>query len=124
MPLNHDRPFVAVNIAIRTVSDTRGAADDRSGDTLVERAAAAGHNVVARKIVRDEFDDIIAQLRAWIADPDIDVAIARDAILGMCNHAAHWPGKEPAGSMKHVAEELIRLVLRGIATERPTVTAG
>ena len=48
---------------------------------------------------------------------DLDVQIARDAILGMCNHAAHWPGKEPIGAMKHVAEELIRLVLRGIATD-------
>jgi len=50
---------------------------------------------------------------------DLDVEIARDAIVGMCNHAAHWPGQEPAGAMKHVAEELIRLVLRGIATEPP-----
>lgn len=48
---------------------------------------------------------------------DLDVQIARDAILGMCNHAAHWPGKEPIDAMKHVAEELIRLVLRGIATD-------
>jgi AcrR family transcriptional regulator len=50
--------------------------------------------------------------------PDLDVQIARDAILGMCNHAAHWPGKEPSGAMTRVAEELIRLVLRGIATGR------
>ncbi|HEY7991134.1 MAG TPA: TetR/AcrR family transcriptional regulator [Stellaceae bacterium] len=55
---------------------------------------------------------------------NLDIHIAMDAILGMCNAAAHWPGKEPAGSMKHVAEELIRLVLRGIATERPHITAG
>ncbi|MGH6982250.1 MAG: TetR/AcrR family transcriptional regulator, partial [Stellaceae bacterium] len=55
---------------------------------------------------------------------DLDVHIAMDAILGMCNAAAHWPGKELSGSMKHVAEELIRLVLRGIATDRPHMTAG
>ncbi len=55
---------------------------------------------------------------------DLDVQIARDAILGMCNHAAHWPGKEPIGTMKHVAEELIRLVLRGIATDLPGPPAG
>lgn len=55
---------------------------------------------------------------------DLDIQIARDAILGMCNHAAHWPGKEPGGAMKRVAEELIRLVLHGIATDRPDTEAG
>jgi molybdenum cofactor biosynthesis protein B len=76
MPLNHDRPFLAVNIALLTVSDTRSAADDRSGNTLQERAAAAGHKIAARKIIRDEFADIVAQLKAWIADPEIDVVIS------------------------------------------------
>ncbi len=76
MPLNHDRPFLAVNIALLTVSDTRGAADDRSGNTLAERAAEAGHRIAARTIVRDEFDAIVAQLQAWIADPEIDVVIS------------------------------------------------
>ena len=76
MPLNHDRPFLPVNIALLTVSDTRSIEDDRSGNTLQERAEAAGHKVVARKIVRDEFADIAAQLRAWIGDPEVDVVIA------------------------------------------------
>lgn len=67
---------MAVNIAVMTVSDTRTEADDRSGQTLVERVAAAGHKVAARKIVRDEFEQITAQLRDWIADPEIDVVIA------------------------------------------------
>src|ERR1700737_2509680 len=76
MPLNHERPFLAVNIALLTVSDTRSAADDRSGNTLQERAEAAGHKIAARKIIRDEFAAIVAQLKAWIADPEIDVVIA------------------------------------------------
>ena len=58
------------------MSDTRSLADDRSGNTLQERAEAAGHRIAARKIVRDEFDDIVAQLKAWIADPEIDVVIS------------------------------------------------
>ncbi|HEX4113451.1 MAG TPA: TetR/AcrR family transcriptional regulator [Stellaceae bacterium] len=49
---------------------------------------------------------------------DFDVHVTADTILGMCNAAAHWPGKEPSGAMRHVAEELIRLVLHGIATQR------
>jgi len=76
MPLNHDRPFLPVNIGLLTVSDTRTEADDRSGNTLAELATAAGHRIAARRIVRDDFDAIVAQLRAWIADPEIDVVIS------------------------------------------------
>jgi molybdenum cofactor biosynthesis protein B len=74
--LDESRPFLAVNIAVLTVSDTRQAADDRSGDTLVERIRAAGHAVVDRRIVRDERQAIAAQLNAWIADPRVDVVIS------------------------------------------------
>jgi molybdenum cofactor biosynthesis protein B len=74
--IDTDRPFLSVNIAVLTVSDTRGAADDRSGQTLVERIQSAGHRVAARAIVRDEVKDIAAQLKAWIADPLIDVVIS------------------------------------------------
>src|ERR1044071_4059184 len=74
--LDQTRPFLPVNIALLTVSDTRSAADDRSGNTLAELAKAAGHRIAARKIIRDEFDEIAAQLKAWIADPEIDVVIA------------------------------------------------
>jgi molybdenum cofactor biosynthesis protein B len=74
--LDETRPFLAVNIALLTVSDTRTAADDRSGNTLAELVAAAGHKVAARLIVRDDFAAITGQLKAWIADPEIDVVIA------------------------------------------------
>jgi molybdenum cofactor biosynthesis protein B len=74
--IDTDRPFLPVNIAVLTVSDTRGEADDRSGQTLVERIQAAGHRVAARKIVRDEAEDIVRQLKAWIADPLVDVVIS------------------------------------------------
>jgi molybdenum cofactor biosynthesis protein B len=74
--IDESRPFLAVNIAVLTVSDTRTAADDKSGDTLAEMIAAAGHRIAARKIVRDDKAAITAQLRAWIADPAIDVVIS------------------------------------------------
>jgi molybdenum cofactor biosynthesis protein B len=74
--LDQTRPFLPVNIALLTVSDTRSEADDRSGNTLAELASAAGHRIAARRIVHDEFDAITAQLRAWIADPEIDVVIS------------------------------------------------
>ncbi len=74
--LDESRPFLPVNIAVLTVSDTRGLADDRSGDTLAERIRNAGHVVAERTIVKDEQAAIAAQLRAWISDPRIDVVIS------------------------------------------------
>ena len=70
------RAFVPVQIAILTVSDSRSAADDRSGATLVERAQAAGHKVLRRALVPDERARIEAQLREWIDDPEVDVVIS------------------------------------------------
>ncbi len=74
--LDESRPFLPVNIAVLTVSDTRGLSDDRSGDTLAERIRNAGHVVAERTIVKDEQAAITAQLRVWIADPRVDVVIA------------------------------------------------
>lgn len=68
--------FVAVRIAVLTVSDTRQITDDKSGQVLVDRISAAGHSLAARKIIADERDQISNQLRAWCADPQIDVVIS------------------------------------------------
>ncbi len=76
MPILDHLPFVPVNIAVLTVSDTRDMASDRSGQTLAERIEAAGYRCVAREIVRDEADLIEAVLRRWIADPQVDCAIS------------------------------------------------
>jgi molybdenum cofactor biosynthesis protein B len=74
--IDETRPFLAVNIAVLTVSDTRQIADDKSGQTLVDRISAAGHRVAARAIVRDDADAIADQLRRWIADASIDAVIS------------------------------------------------
>jgi len=76
MPLATDRDFKVVNIAVLTVSDTRTLADDRSGDTLVERLSGAGHFLADRKICTDDADVIAEQFRQWIADPGVDVIIS------------------------------------------------
>src|ERR1700760_1124820 len=73
--LDESRPFIPVNIAVLTVSDTRTAANDTSGDTLVERIGKAGHRVAARSIEKDDVAVIEGVLRRWIADPEIDVVI-------------------------------------------------
>jgi molybdenum cofactor biosynthesis protein B len=74
--LDEGRPFLPVNIAVLTVSDTRTEAEDKSGDTLVGRLTEAGHRLAGRTIVKDDAAAITAQLRAWIADPQIDVVVA------------------------------------------------
>jgi molybdenum cofactor biosynthesis protein B len=74
--IDETRPFLPVNIAVLTVSDTRTEADDKSGATLVELIGKAGHRVVARRIVKDDQASIVAQLRQWIADPAVDVVIS------------------------------------------------
>nr|WP_246587213.1 molybdenum cofactor biosynthesis protein B [Stakelama flava] len=67
--------FQPVRIAVLTVSDTRTRADDRSGDTLVKRLEAAGHILADRRIVKDDVDAIVADLRSWIDNPDVDCVI-------------------------------------------------
>jgi len=68
--------FQGLRIALLTVSDSRTAADDKSGDLLAGRIADAGHELVDRRIVKDDLDTIIACFRAWIADPAIEVVIS------------------------------------------------
>ncbi|MDA9250043.1 molybdenum cofactor biosynthesis protein B [Octadecabacter sp.] len=75
MTLDETRDFIPVRIAILSVSDTRGLAEDRSGQTLVDRLTEAGHILADRKILRDERGEIADQLRAWCANPDIDVIV-------------------------------------------------
>ncbi|HYV72132.1 MAG TPA: molybdenum cofactor biosynthesis protein B [Pseudolabrys sp.] len=73
--IDESRQFVPLKIAVLTISDTREAADDKSGTTLVERIRAAGHAVAARAIVRDEVSAIREQVKVWIADDLVDVVI-------------------------------------------------
>ena len=70
------RDFVALNIAVLTVSDTRTEADDKSGEVLVGRLTSAGHHLAGRAIVIDQQEAIAAALRPWIADPAVDVVLA------------------------------------------------
>src|SRR5262249_24578502 len=74
--IDESKSFVPLRIAVLTVSDTRAFDDDKSGATLVERIEKAGHAVAARAIVTDDVEKIRAQVKAWIADPAIDVVIS------------------------------------------------
>lgn len=67
--------FKALNIAVLTISDTRGEAEDISGKKLVEALSAAGHNNVEKSIVRDDKYAIRAALSRWIFDAEVDVVL-------------------------------------------------
>lgn len=73
--LDEKRPFIAVGIAVLTVSDTRAPETDKSGDTLAARIAEAGHRLVERAIVPDDREKIAAQVKAWTERDEIDVVI-------------------------------------------------
>src|SRR5258708_3694245 len=73
--IDETRPFLAVNIAVLTVSDTRTLDTDTSGATLAERIVKSGHSVATRAIEKDDAGAIEVLLRRWIADPSIDVVI-------------------------------------------------
>jgi molybdenum cofactor biosynthesis protein B len=70
-----EKPFVALNIAVLTVSDTRSVAEDKSGALLAERIETAGHKVAARGIVKDEVRKIRKKVKTWIKDRKIDAII-------------------------------------------------
>lgn len=74
--IDESMAFQPLRIAVLTVSDTRDRATDRSGDTLEERIRAAGHELAARDIVKDDAASIAERFRQWIADPGIEVVIS------------------------------------------------
>lgn len=68
-------PIIPLSVAVLTVSDTRTDDTDKSGQTLVERATAAGHHVVEKRIVTDDVYRIRAIVAGWIADPQVQVIL-------------------------------------------------
>ncbi|MDQ8036446.1 MAG: molybdenum cofactor biosynthesis protein B, partial [Pedobacter sp.] len=72
---NTPKPFVALNIAVLTVSDTRDERSDTSGQLLAEKLTEAGHQLHERRIVKDDIYQIRAVLSAWIADAAVQAVI-------------------------------------------------
>jgi len=74
--IHEDRPFVPVNIAVLTVSDTRTRDNDTSGDVLANRIEAAGHHLAAREIVRDDIGPIRTVIGNWVDSGNVDAIIS------------------------------------------------
>ena len=75
MAVDESLVFKPVNIALLTVSDTRTAANDTSGDILAQRIADAGHNLAQRTIVKDDADMLVRAIEDWIDNPAIDAVV-------------------------------------------------
>ncbi len=73
--IDTERAFTALGIAVLTISDTRDAGNDTSGDLLADRIGAGGHHLRARAVIRDDMAGIQRQVKAWIEDPGVDVVI-------------------------------------------------
>ena len=111
------RDFIPVRIAVLTVSDSRAAGEDRSGDTLVARLTAAGHMLADRAIVRDERAEIADRLRAWIAAPGVDVAaVAGEAAAEVGAYGFAPPDAESGRSRSTAAAHGV-----GLSTHEPPV---
>ena len=76
MAIDEAKPFIAINIAVLTVSDTRTPENDTSGDILAARVTEAGHTLAARAIVKDDAERLAAQFDQWIDDPAIDAIVS------------------------------------------------
>ncbi|MDA7948469.1 MAG: molybdenum cofactor biosynthesis protein B [Hyphomicrobiaceae bacterium] len=73
--IDESRPFIPVNIAVLTVSDTRTPKEDKSGSSLERMLTEAGHALAERTIVKDDIPLIQKQIKGWIDSPDVDVVI-------------------------------------------------
>lgn len=68
-------PFIPLNIAVLTVSDTRTKENDTSGDALNQGVIDAGHNIIDRTIVIDDVYQLRAKVSTWIADENINAIL-------------------------------------------------
>ena len=76
MSIDQRKNFIPVRIALLTVSDTRTLKDDKSGSVLAERIEISGHQVVSRKLIRDDRQKIRLQLESWVKSETVDVIIS------------------------------------------------
>lgn len=71
----NERPFIPLDVAVITVSDTRTLETDKSGKVLIEFLEQAGHRIAWREIIADDEETIRAQLRRAMDDPKVHVAL-------------------------------------------------
>lgn len=120
-------PFKPVRVAVLTISDTRDEATDTSGQILVERIAAAGHELAGRVVVRDDIEAIRAQVRGWIDSKSVD-AIVTTGGTGLTGRDVTVEALEPLFDKKidgfSVVFHLVSYASVGLSTLQSRATAG
>jgi molybdenum cofactor biosynthesis protein B len=122
-----DLPFTPVRVAVLTVSDTRTESTDTSGQILVERVTAAGHELGGRAVVRDDIEQVRAQVRAWIDSKGVD-AIVTTGGTGLTGRDVTVEALEPLFDKKidgfSVVFHLVSYASVGLSTLQSRATAG
>jgi len=122
-----DLPFKPVRVAVLTISDTRDEESDTSGQILVDRVKAAGHELGGRAVVRDDVEQIRQQVRDWIADKAVD-AIVTTGGTGLTGRDVTPQALEPLFDKKidgfSVIFHLVSYASVGLSTLQSRATAG
>lgn len=71
-----EQKFIPLSVAVLTVSDSRVAENDSSGDLIADKLEQAGHRIASREIQRENLNELHAVFRGLADDPDIDVVIS------------------------------------------------
>ncbi len=125
--LNLQLPFTPVRVGVLTISDTRDEESDTSGQILVDRVKAAGHELGGRAVVRDDVEQIRQQVRAWIADKAVD-AIVTTGGTGLTGRDVTPQALEPLFDKKidgfSVIFHLVSYASVGLSTLQSRATAG
>lgn len=69
------REFLPLRIGVLTVSDTRTEADDKSGSLIADTLGRAGHLILARRIVKDDVEEIRRAFQSWQATESLQVVV-------------------------------------------------
>ena len=122
-----DLPFTPVRVAILTISDTRDEESDTSGQVLVDRVKAAGHELGGRAVVRDDVAQIRDQVRTWIAGGQVDAIITTGG-TGLTGRDVTVEALEPLFNKKidgfSVIFHMVSYASVGLSTLQSRATAG
>lgn len=120
-------PFKPVRVAILTVSDTRDETTDTSGQILIDRVKDAGHELAGRAVIRDDIEQIRAQVRDWIDSKAVD-AIVSTGGTGLTGRDVTVQALEPLFGKKidgfSVIFHLVSYATVGLSTLQSRATAG
>ncbi len=125
--IDESRPFTPVRIAVLSVSDTRDASTDSSGDVLAGRITGAGHELADRAIVRDDIMEIRAKIEGWAASGFVEAIITTGG-TGITGRDVTPEAVEPLFDKKidgfSVVFHLVSYGAIGLSTLQSRATAG